>query len=217
MNPSSLFDLTAPTCRWRAACGIVFCLFAFATAALAQATGASEEKAPTRSRAEQVLASMPKVTRLEQVAISPDGSTVAWIQQDAIHLKSVNAAANEQTIANPDKCSLRDVAWSHDGKQMAYIATAKGDVPSGQIWVRDTSSGTSKKLADLKGYVSTPRFSSDDKTLAFLYIANMPRLAGPLVPMSPPEGVIEETYYEQRINTVDLAGGEVRAVSPADL
>ena len=184
-------------------------------AAQAQTTPAQ----PTQEsgRAEQIHDSMPKVARIEQVAISPTGSSVAWRFNDAIHIRDTNAAAPEQTIPNPENYSLRDVAWSHDGRQLAYIAEVKGRVQAAQIWIRQMPDGPARKLADLKGYVSTPRFSPDDKTLAFLFIANMPRNAGPLEPMTPLEGVIEERFYEQRINTIDLASGAVRAVSQDDL
>ena len=177
----------------------------------------AQKAASGRSRAEEVLASMPRVANVGQVAISGDGSTLAWIQKGSIHLRSVRGDDREQTIAPPDELSLRDIAWSHDGKQLAYVAEEKGSTPAAELWVAQVPAGTPKKLASLKGYVSTPRFSPDDTKLAFLYIANMPRIAGPLVPMTPPEGVIEEKFYEQRINTVDLASGAVRPVSPDDV
>jgi dipeptidyl aminopeptidase/acylaminoacyl peptidase len=180
-------------------------------------TAPTQQVSSNQSHAEQVLASMPKMARIDQVAISPDGFILAWTNREGIHIQAVNGAASHPTITNPDHLSLRNVAWSHDGKQLAYIADEKGAVPAAQLWVADMPNGTPKKLADLKGYVSTPRFSPDDKTLAFLYIANMPRIAGPLEPMTPPEGLIEETFFEQRINTIDLASGTIRAVSPDNL
>ena len=81
----------------------------------------------------------------------------------------------------------------------------------------DSPGAAPRKLADFKGYVSAPRFSRDGKALAVLFIEGIPRVAGPLVPMTPPEGVIEEHYYEQRITTVDLSSGETRQVSPSDV
>jgi dipeptidyl aminopeptidase/acylaminoacyl peptidase len=159
---------------------------------------------------------MPKFAKVEQVVISPDGSTIAWTDKQALHVQSVNGTP-EQKIIHPDHLPLRNPAWSHDGRQLAYIADAQGSVPAAQLWVSDMPNGTPRKLADLKGYASVPHFSPDDKSLAFLFIANMPRIAGPLEPMTPPEGLIEETFFEQRINTIDIATATVRAVSPDDV
>jgi len=75
----------------------------------------------------------------------------------------------------------------------------------------------SHKLANLRGYVSTPSFSPDAKMIAVLFIENMPRKAGPLVPMTPPSGLMEEKIYEQRIATIDVVSGELKQVSPPDM
>jgi dipeptidyl aminopeptidase/acylaminoacyl peptidase len=184
---------------------------------LAGLTFAAAQSTSDRRRAEEVLSSMPHPARLEQVAISPDGSTLAWINNERIFVRPLSGTAPERTIAVPENRGIRDITWSHDSKQLAYIADEEGSIPASQIWVTNVFDGKDKKLADLKGYVATPKFSPDDKTLAFLFVANMPRKAGPLVPMTPPEGVMEEKIFEQRINTIDLASGALRAVSPDDL
>jgi dipeptidyl aminopeptidase/acylaminoacyl peptidase len=107
-----------------------------------------------------------------------------------------------------------------------FIADLPGEKPSAELFFADVvasdPSNTQldlklKKLADFQGYVSAPKFSSDGKSLAVLFIENIPRIAGPLMPMTPPEGVIEEHSYEQRITTIDLANGSLRQVSPPDM
>ena len=194
----------------------IFCFTLLAATAVAQ-DASKPQSSSNHGRAEQVLASMPKFARVEQVVISPDGSTIAWTDKQDVHIQSINGSALEQKITHPDHLSLRNPAWSNDGKHLAYIADAEGSAPSAQLWIADMPSGTPRKLADLKGYVSVPHFSPDGRSLAFLFIAGMPRIAGPLQPMTPPEGLIEEKIFEQRINTIDLASGTVRAVSPDDV
>src|SRR5262249_24321352 len=54
-------------------------------------------------------------------------------------------------------------------------------------------------------------------SIAFLFIENAPRAPGPLEPMTPPAGEIEEHPLEQRLAVVDLPSGSVRQVSPPDL
>src|SRR5205085_3177148 len=46
---------------------------------------------------------------------------------------------------------------------------------------------------------------------------NAPRTAGPLAPMTPPSGVIDEKVYEQRLTIVDPTGGEPRQISPPEM
>ena len=55
-----------------------------------------------------------------------------------------------------------------------------------------------------EGIRENPRFSPDGSKLAVLFIEGMPRVAGPLQPMTPLAGVVDEKIYEQRIAAVDL-------------
>ena len=50
-----------------------------------------------------------------------------------------------------------------------------------------------------------------------LFTENAPRMAGPLEPETPDQGVVEQKVFEQRIAIVDPATGVARQVSPADL
>ena len=73
------------------------------------------------------------------------------------------------------------------------------------------------KLADLKGYAQTPRYSPDGAKVAVLYIEDMPRVAGPLQPMTPLAGVVGEKIFEQRIAVVDPGTTKVTKVTPPDV
>jgi dipeptidyl aminopeptidase/acylaminoacyl peptidase len=73
------------------------------------------------------------------------------------------------------------------------------------------------KHAELKGYVQDPRFSPDGTKLAILFIENMPRVAGPLQPMTPLSGVIDQKIYEQRIAIIDLGTNHLTQVTPDDI
>src|SRR6185369_10176228 len=175
------------------------------------------QPAQATSRAGAIYDSMPAVKPTEQVTVSPDGSKLAWTEGASIVIAAPSAGAPTKSLKVPNNLPVREVTWSPDSTHIAFIADLAGEKPAAEVYLADAGDGSSRKLAEFRGFVSTPRFSPDGKTLAVLFIENMPRAAGALVPMTPPEGVIEEHYYEQRITTVDVASGNVRQVSPADI
>ena len=175
----------------------------------------AQEQSPA-SRAAAVLDSMPRAKRAGQAAISPDGTQIAYIMKSEISI--IPAIGGEsRTIALEGKPPLRDLAWSADSKRIAFLADLSGDVPSAQLWIAAAEGGAPAKHADLKGYAQAPRFSPDGLKVSILFIEGMPRVAGPLQPMTPLAGVIDEKIFEQRIAVVDLADDRLTQVTPADM
>jgi len=168
------------------------------------------------SRAATVLDSMPHAKRIGQVALSPDGSQVAYFVKGELSVIPVGGGPS-RAIALEGKPALRDVAWSADSKRIAFIADLPGDVPAAQVWIAAADGSSPVKHAELKGYAQSPRFSPDGKKLAVLFIEGIPRIAGPLQPMTPLAGVIDEKAYEQRIAIVDLETDRLTQVTPADM
>jgi dipeptidyl aminopeptidase/acylaminoacyl peptidase len=112
---------------------------------------------------------------------------------------------------------LRDVAWSADSKHIAFIADLPGDVPAAQVWTAAADGSAPAKHVEVKGYVQTPRFSPDGSKLAILFIEGIPRVAGPLQPMTPLSGVVDQKIYEQRIAILDLGTDHLAQVTPLDV
>jgi dipeptidyl aminopeptidase/acylaminoacyl peptidase len=203
----------------------LFALF-FGIAVSVSLTSASIGQSSASSRAASVLDSMPHARRIDQVALSPDGTQIAYIVNGELMVLILNGGASH-TIAIDGKLPLREVAWSADGKQLAFLADLPGDVPLAQLWTAAVDGGAPVKRAELKGYAQNPRFSPDGSKLAVLFIEGMPRAAGPLQPMTPLSGVIDEKIYEQRIavfdlrtndlRTNDLNGSRLTQVTPADI
>jgi len=88
-------------------------------------------------------------------------------------------------------------------------------VPAAQVWTAAADGSVPVKHADLKGYAQAPRFSPDGLKLAILFIEGMPRVAGPLQPMTPLAGVVDQKIYEQRMATIDLGTDHLTQVTPA--
>jgi dipeptidyl aminopeptidase/acylaminoacyl peptidase len=173
----------------------------------------------------------PEARNFDQVAISPDGSRVAWVQSSvngsgeptggsAIYvqeLRSRNAKPRRISAAADDQAASEGtIAWSPDSRHLVFLSDAAGDGQS-NFYVVPSDGGSARQLTNLKGYLTEPAWSPDEKTLAFLFTENAPRAAGPLMPMVPETGVIDQKIYEQRLAVVEVGSGKVRQLSPADM
>jgi dipeptidyl aminopeptidase/acylaminoacyl peptidase len=192
----------------RTICRLALCA-AFATACCSLASGQS-------SRAASVIDSMPHAKHITEATISPDGAQVAYIVDGELSVVP-SGGGTARAISIDGKLELRDVAWSTDSKQIAFVADLPGDVPSAQIFTATVDGGTPTKRANVKGYATTPKFSPDGSKLALLFTKDLPRIAGPLQPMTPLAGVIGDEVYEQRLTTIDLSTGTLAQISPADM
>jgi dipeptidyl aminopeptidase/acylaminoacyl peptidase len=166
----------------------------------------------------------------EQTAISPDGKKIAWVEtligkdggpdgNTAIYIGDSDASAPPKRLsaANPNIPRAEgSVAWSRDGKQLSFLSDAlkPGQL---QLYVADAAGGPAKKLTNVKGLLASPAWSPDGKTIAVLFTENATRAAGPLVAETPASGEIKDSYFEQRLALVDLATGDFRQISPADM
>ncbi|MGA2985286.1 MAG: S9 family peptidase [Terriglobia bacterium] len=162
---------------------------------------------------------------IRQVAISPDGQRVAWVEANGasphgIFVCSLASPASSRrriTAGSGDEASEEnEIAWSPDSRQLAFLSNAQTP-DQAQLYVAKVSGGEARRLTDLKGSLDSPSWSPDGKTLALLFTENAPRVPGPVEPMTPPSGVIDSKIYEQRLSLVDVATGHVRQLSPADL
>ena len=177
-----------------------------------------------------VIDSLSRVRELSNAAISPDGAHVAWVEsrEDAatgeatlstyvLDLRKPASAARRVTAGNgAEEHHERAVAWSPDGKQIAFLSDAEKSDQS-QLYVADTEGGHARKLTSLTGALASPSWSPDGKTLAILFTEKAGRAPGPLEAIPAETGVIRQQIQNQRLTTIDLASGRVRQVSPADL
>ena len=166
----------------------------------------------------------------QQTAISPDGKKIAWVEtllgkngapdgNTAIYVADREAEAAPKRITATSASLPRaegSIAWSPDSKQIAFLSDA---VKPGQLqlYVVSLAGGPAKKLTKVKGLLASPGWSPDGKSIAVLFTENAIRPAGPLVAEPPETGEIKDSYFEQRLAIVDVATGELRQISPADM
>ncbi|MBV9240457.1 MAG: S9 family peptidase, partial [Acidobacteria bacterium] len=163
------------------------------------------------------------------IAISPDGKSVAWVQSTAA---TTSKQTNVRAIAG-DKSAVRidipgsgervdaDPAWSPDSKTLAFLSTAgevRAELASDQrqLWISKADGSAAKKLSKLNGYAARPRWSQDGKQVALLYIEGAGG-GGPLLAHPSTTGIIDKAIHNQRIAVLEVATGKLRQVSPDNL
>jgi dipeptidyl aminopeptidase/acylaminoacyl peptidase len=168
------------------------------------------------------------------LALSPTGDRVATV--DSLDVAGavtpahgqivVRSAAGGRELVRLDpcpSCSYDALAWSPDGKSLAFIAsdhkagTALLEVAS----VAAAANGATapvRTLAQITGVANVARWSPDGTRIAFLAVPGAHKLIGATQPGAVQVGDLDalDVADEQRIGVVAAAGGEVAYVSPAD-
>src|SRR6266542_757123 len=184
--------------------------------------------AQTKPSVDSVLDSLQAVQSFRQTAISPDGSRVAWVERrrdergqdtlSAIFVSDVAGGKRRRVSVAADLRDHRerDVAWSPDGKSLAFLSDASRDRQL-QLYLIPDPGGEARRLTNVVGQLSDPKWSPDGRSIALLFVEGSTQEPGALVPYKPDAGVVEEKIEEQRIAVVEAGSGKLRQVSPANL
>src|SRR5471030_208322 len=147
----------------------------------------------------------------EQVAISPDGKGVAFVEtttsgKSGLYVSSTTQASTTQgkprrmTAGKAAGSRAAEVpsedspAWSPDGRSLAFLSDA-ASAGQAQLYVLNIGSGKVRKL----------------------FTENANRAAGPLVAEAAQTGVIKDAVTEQRLAVIDVGDGKLTQISPADM
>jgi dipeptidyl aminopeptidase/acylaminoacyl peptidase len=172
----------------------------------------SPPPAVDRAHIEQVLKGLNRGRSVGQVAVSPDGKRVAWIegQRDGGSIKvapfdDLKQAEHVSAAAKPDQhCRENDIAWEPDARALAFFSDCAQPGEQADLYLSRLDGNPARRLTELRGYVNQPAFSPDGAKVAFLYVEGATRPAGALAAMNPPAGVIGEDGVEiQRVAVAD--------------
>jgi dipeptidyl aminopeptidase/acylaminoacyl peptidase len=182
-----------------------------------------------RARIEDTLKSLNRGLGVRQVAVSPDGKRLAWIEGARsggdIRLAPLDNLKKSERISAAAKsdqhCHENEIAWEPDSKALAFFSDCASAEGQADLYLTRLDGSPARRLTELNGYPEAPAFSPDGTKVAFLYVEGATRPAGALAAMKPPAGVIGEDDVEiQRVAVarVDAAQAETPAqVTPANL
>jgi dipeptidyl aminopeptidase/acylaminoacyl peptidase len=177
---------------------MVPCLAFNPLAAQAQASAS-----PDRGHIEEVLKGIDRGHSFKQVAISPDGKRLAWIQRNGedgeIRVAPRDNVAKSVRVTAATKpheyCQEGQIAWSPDSKALVFFSDC-AQAGQSDLYRTRLDGSSARRLTELRGYVEAPAFSPDGSRVAFLYVEGATRPAGALAAMKPPSGVIGEEGVE---------------------
>ncbi len=166
--------------------------------------------------------------RFPEAAISPDGSRVAFIQEEpageggsrlSLLVAITGSRASPRRIAvgsGKTPGVVRHLAWSPDSRRLAFLSDA--DSPGQfQLHVALASETSAHRITRVTGSLAHPSWSPDAKSVALLFTENPRDPVGPTAAKARAVGVVEESQDVQRIALVNLGSRSVRMVSPPHL
>ncbi len=199
---------------------------------VAAALSAQNTPPSISERVDQVLRGIDRGHYIGQVAVSPDGKQLAWIQGarggSEIRLASLDELGKSVRVtaaSSPDQhCRENELAWSPDSAALAFLSDCESTSGQMNVYLAPTDGGAAHVLSELKGEVDSLAFSPDGRAIAFLYVEGATRPAGALAAMKSPSGVIGEDGVEiQRVAMVqaerdtDAEPADTTFITPAKL
>jgi dipeptidyl aminopeptidase/acylaminoacyl peptidase len=195
----------------------------FLSPALAYAAKPAQTS-PAHERIGTILKTVGKTQRFGSVAVSPDGSMLAWTLNGKVQLADADGS-HVRKVAMPGdaktKCSAGELGFSPDGRELAMLSNCGGRDPKQRnILLADVRAAHPKarQLSRLEGYVHGVTWAPDGRTLGILYVIGDNHAVGATSAVKPRTGVIGEHGVEhQRFATINARSGELRLITPPNV
>ena len=175
----------------------------------------AQNAAPDHAHLEEVLSSLDRGKSIAQVAVSPDGQRLAWVEKGQVLVAPIGELKSAHSVAavqKPSKgCEEGELTWRPDSKALAFLSDCASDSHQADLYLAALDGKPAHRLTQLHGYVHHPAFSPDGAHIAFLFVEGASRPAGALAAMKPWSGVIGQDNVEVQRIAIAAAG----ASSPA--
>jgi dipeptidyl aminopeptidase/acylaminoacyl peptidase len=204
------------------------CAVLLVGASTAWQTAAAAQQQPDRAHVDEVLKGLNRGRSFGQVAVSPDGKRLAWIEWTRegaeIRLAALGDLKKSERVTAAAKaeqhCREGEMAWAPDSHALAFFSDCARDGQE-DLYLSRLDGSPAERLTELKGYEEAPAFSPDGSRVAFLYVEGATRPAGALAAMKAPAGVIGEDGVEiERVAVAQVGATKPAApavVTPANL
>jgi dipeptidyl aminopeptidase/acylaminoacyl peptidase len=172
--------------------------------------------AQPHSATADLVRALDETVEFRDIAISPDGARIAWVQSGAVYSISWRtASARPAKLAGAVGHSAASPVWSPDSGSLAFFSDAGEKNGQMQLWIASGGAAPHKRT-NLKGYAESPRWLPDGRRIAFLYTEGGPG-GGPLTAAPAQTGVIDAAIHNARIAVLDVQSGKLILASPPDL
>jgi dipeptidyl aminopeptidase/acylaminoacyl peptidase len=192
-----------------------FIAFSLLVPIFAPAQGTPGGSAPAPDL-DQILSRQNRAHTVAQVAVSPDGERVAWLEGAQIHMAPLDQFDQSRPIAagSPGQtCSASGFVWSPDSASIAFLSDCADPGEQLDLFLSHLDGTPAIRLSQLHGYVDAPAFSPDGRSIAFLYVDGATRPPGALSAETAPSGVIGEDHIEiQRV--AEIPAGAPQPAAP---
>jgi dipeptidyl aminopeptidase/acylaminoacyl peptidase len=191
---------------------IAACAGAFVQPACA---GAQPPAAPSGMRTFADVSLSPSGDRVASVEVDQPFGPVTSRPRGPVVIRDARSGAVVTRYDPCPACRYSGLAWSRDGKALAFVAF---DPAASRTTLELVQAGRVQPMASVDGVAQTPRFSPDGSLLALMATPGAHKETGAVEAGAQQVGDIAALAVadEKRIGVVPVAGGEIRYVSPAD-